>query len=109
MIVSCEGWNRNHGTRTLFSRPLAEAETAVGRGPIGYESIKVETPEINRGSFAGQVAVRFRIDARRPLNGEYLMSVVLSKKDVALLAKSSFGHLTLNELVELFDNQEAAT
>jgi hypothetical protein len=110
MRIKVEGWHRNHGERELFVGQLADAKVTVGPGEIAYEGVHLQLsedpPTRPRG---GRVIARFRIDTRAaPLNGEYLMSVVLGKKDIAKLYKSAFGDMTLKQLDSVFDSLEEA-
>jgi hypothetical protein len=107
--IKVEGWHRNHGERELFVGQLADAQITVGPGEIAYEGLQLQlSPDPPTRPSGGRVIARFRIDTREaPLNGEYLMSVILGKKDIAKLYRSAFGDMTLNQLESVFDSLEA--
>jgi hypothetical protein len=91
MRLSREGWHRNHGEFDLFKRPLKEATVESSDVAIGYDEMIIQPWDVAEGRpNAETVQIKFRVDtSNRPLNGEYLLRLTLSRKDIALLARES--------------------
>ena len=109
MRIKVEGWHRNHGEREIFVGQLADAQVTVGPGEIGYEGVQLQlSADPPMRPSGGRVIARFRIDTRStPLNGEYCMSVILGKKDIATLYKSAFAEMTFTQIQDVFRSLEA--
>ena len=104
MRIKVEGWHRNHGERELFVGQISGASVSVGPGTTAYDGIHLElsdeSPTRPRG---GRIITRFRVDTRgAPINGEYLMSIQMGKKDIATLYRKAFGPMTQDQILAVF-------
>ena len=83
MRIKVRGWNRNHGWREIFASPLVDASHSNGDDDVPNTGVNIETSD--RGydrPNGGRAVLNFRLDLTQPLNGEYMMSITLSKRDI---------------------------
>jgi hypothetical protein len=81
MRITVRGWGRNEGKKEIMDTGLSDAET----GPVESYSrdkvyLAIENPE-NRS----RTSVRVSTHAELRLGGNYLLQVVLSRKEIAQL------------------------
>jgi hypothetical protein len=105
------GWGRDHGEKVIVRRDLTEArDMAFG----GYERPEVyitatEGKEAWPGPFAGGLHVvpngnvELRFFAKITLNGEYLVRLTMTRKEVAKLFLSQYDGCSLQELLRVIN------
>jgi|CXWL01.1.fsa_nt_gi hypothetical protein len=98
MRIEFEGWSRNHGAKVMFDQNLCKANLTDDPFPMTREEVKVKilSPEKD---LAEGVEVCFGTDMR--LGGDQLVTIRLSSRELAMLAKAGNDHKTLKELAKL--------
>ena len=103
MKIQVRGWNRNHGWREVFSSRLRDATHSVGDSDVPHDGVNIETFDrpYNRPG-GGRASIYFRIDLTQPLNGVYMVNILLSRHDILRLLKLTILDATIGQVTRIF-------
>ena len=96
MKITASGWSRDHGTKNLLSGKLESIE-AVGEdvtysyNDIVMRKVSLNDVDLDYIDIAGRASIT--------MNGDYLLTVRLNKKDIAKLAAEMFRGKSFDRFV----------
>lgn len=116
MKLIASGWRRHVSTRMLFDLNLSDAELGKDYPYSGVAVRQIrshddvlfysEVPTID--PIPPAVGYRFRIHVgESTMGGDYSADLVIGADDVLAMFKQTFGHLALDELIDLLGSRAA--
>lgn len=102
MKIRVRGWGRNFGWRELFAARLRESVHSTDDADVPATGVSIETRPQRAGN-ASNVNLFFKVSISRPLNGDYIFEIGLSKTDIARLYKISMADASHSEQLRLFE------
>lgn len=117
MKLLAYGWERYITTRKLFDFALSEARVSDEYEPNGLTIQRIrELGEIRyfkdvdvTDGTPPAIGYRFRMHiGESSMSGDYAVDLLVSSDDVLAMFKQTFGHLTVEGLLELLNEKQSA-
>ncbi len=94
MLISVNGWGRDHGTREIIEGDLAKAEVKTGYSKQEVYMQVVRTTAGSNGVISKGASLK--------LNGDYVVHAELSQEEIARLFYLTHSDKDLRDLIDVF-------